>query len=187
MSKLIITYPHPEGLSPNAQAILQLKNRNQEFEQLLENNATPLDELYNKKYILKYPTRNEEGKLELSSIIWSNLRSPEGSIEELIDKCTEYIRSKFKPLGSGLIGDKNKVKDNLKWFFEQYPEYSDYEIVARATDRYINTIRQKGGLYRNAHYFIRKYDLHDRGTPTSDLSTFCEEIDSISPTTVNFL
>lgn len=165
----LVKYPHKDKLSPNAQVYLQIQDKS-----LLTKEV--ITEFKNAKYILNTPTFLED-EIDIDSIIWSS--KAKGHTQELVDKCTEYIRSKFKSIGSGYIGDKNKVKDNLVWFFETYPEYANYETICSATDRYINITKQKKGMFRLSHYFIKKFDLGDRQTPISDLSTYCEEVDGL--------
>lgn len=172
---ILIKYPHPEGLCPNAQTALHFKDDLEILKVLVEKTPSLLQDLHHNKYILNTPDGDN-----LNTIIWSTNKPIGQNLDELIEQCTVYLRKKFKELGTGMMGDRIKVKDNLAWFFETYPEYADFSIIVSATERYINATYSRKGIFRFAHYFIKKYDLSDRKTPTSDLSVYCEEVSEIT-------
>jgi hypothetical protein len=65
----------------------------------------------------------------------------------------------------------NKIKLNIKWFFENH-EY-DWEIIHLAATTYIESEKSKNFKYtRTSKYFIRKQDTDKSWS--SDLAAFCE-------------
>ena len=88
-----------------------------------------------------------------------------------LEKFAEDYRNIFpKGVFSGgymVRGDKHGIRKKLKRFLENYPEYTQEQIL-EATKRYVNEMRLKGYAYmRLAHYFIEK-------DGNSELASYCE-------------
>lgn len=92
--------------------------------------------------------------------------------DELEDFVEQYRNTFPKGIKSGngtpIRGDKAGCVKKMKWFFDNYPEYSK-TIILEATKKYIQDMERKGYAYiTQADYFIVK----DGG---SKLAAMCEE------------
>jgi len=93
--------------------------------------------------------------------------------EELDDFIAEY-RKMFKDTGPGKTSDKLSIKKRLKWFFRNFPEYNDLELIRRATKKYIEDESSNNYRYlQRADYFIVKGKASEQ---TSRLASYCEEV-----------
>lgn len=75
------------------------------------------------------------------------------------------------------MGDKQKCIKNMKWFLENYPNYTKDDIIGAAI-RYINYKKQTGEPCRQADYFIKKQEDDDGNVIVSDLLSILEDIES---------
>lgn len=65
------------------------------------------------------------------------------------------------PSGSSSRSSINELKPRFEWFFTQYPQYHDWNLVLQATALYIDEYEPRGFEFmRNSENFIYKQDLN---------------------------
>lgn len=106
-------------------------------------------------------------------IEYENVLNTKPEPEEDIEDFVEEYRQLFPPHiktedGKPIRGDRKGCIKNMKWFFQEYPEFSRDEIM-QSTKKYIYEKRLRGfGYMSQANYFIKK-------DGASQLAAFCED------------
>lgn len=68
-----------------------------------------------------------------------------------------------------------ELADKFAWFFQNYPEYTNWDLVLNATEIYLYEKQQEKHRYTAIDSnFIRRTDAHK--TVRSDLASYCERI-----------
>ena len=164
---IIVNCVHPEGLTPDEQVFVELIRTNIELlDSLMSKNLLKVDKdhLVSSGHILSWSDN-------LSEIILSNKKVPKN--QEIADWIDDY-RAVFKNKKAGAMGSRKSCVEKMTKFVNEYPEYSDPELIVAAAARYVNTQRISGYSYlQRADYVISK---KDSDSVTSRLAAFCEEI-----------
>ena len=165
--KIVIDCIHENGLTPDEQAFIHLLKINRELlKTIVEKDLLKVNKerLISTGYILAW---NEE----VSEIILSNVKAPK---DQDISIWIDRYREVFKNKKAGAMGSKNACIEKMKKFIQEYPEFSDPELIISAASRYVNTQRVNNYMYlQRADYIISK---KDSDSVTSRLAAFCEEI-----------
>lgn len=139
-----------------------------------------LNDLEDKKY-LKWTDESivlrEKGLNVLELIEFEN-NDPVKKLIKTKDDIEEWIeeyRTLFQNTGPGKTADTKTLTKKMKWFYKEYPELADKELILKAAERYINTESLNAYRYlQRADYFISKEDTSK--IKISRLASYCQDI-----------
>jgi hypothetical protein len=94
---------------------------------------------------------------------------------DMIDKYLTLFPKGKIPSGKQARSAKGNLENAFKWFFKEYPELKDWNLILKATAYYVDEFESKNYLYmRTSQYFIRK-QLTDKSWD-SELANYCTMI-----------
>ena len=138
------------------------------------------NELENKKYV-KWTDEGvvlREKGLKVLSLIEMEKNNPVKELIESKDDIEDWIeeyRALFKSTGPGKTADVKTLVKKMRWFYKEYPELADKDLIMEATERYISTESLSSYRYlQRADYFISKEDSSK--IKISRLASYCQDI-----------
>lgn len=168
-------------LSPNSYYILYCLDSNLDYKELPVTVAAELTKLKHYGYIDKETGHlTKEAKLVLVEASKLFLRNAKSIQDELGNEFTENVK-KYKELfpagiqqGRALRTSVTDLSPRFIWFFKTFPAIT-WDMVFRATEKYIESFGRDLTYCKNSSYFIKKDDKHK--STISDLATWCENLE----------
>lgn len=78
--------------------------------------------------------------------------------------------------GKTIRNSPKELLDKMIWFFTEYPDYTDWDLIFQATTNFVaDSFKQQHKYLCQSKYFISKRDTYS-GVYSSELATYCQEI-----------
>jgi hypothetical protein len=168
-------------LSPNGYYILYCLDSNLDYRQLPVTAAAELTKLKHYGYIDKETGHlTKEAKLMLIEASKLFLRTAKTIQDELGNEFAENVK-KYRDLfpagiqhGRALRTSATDLSPRFVWFFKTFPAIT-WDMIFRATEKYIDSFGRDLTYCKNSSYFIKKDDKSK--STICELATWCENLE----------